>query len=192
MTRQNRLMVTALKGPREQRLSTAGGSRIETNLTGLEHFTSPIEEGKDRSSPISTVVYHKHPDMAWLPMKDKTSLGEAFRAPHDTHHTHVGVQLPSRHLPAGADQVISVFKAEYANRVGGGFWAFWEEDRLKAGFTNVWRLTSCCGHKIILDADMEEPVRLGTIREEPCQLGVTIFYQERAGTPYKPRNITHL
>jgi len=45
-------------------------------------------------SAISTVVYHKHPDMASLIMKEKMSLDEAFRALHDPHQTYVRVKSP--------------------------------------------------------------------------------------------------
>jgi len=43
------------------------------------------EKGPRRFSSIPTVVYHKHPEMAWLPMKEKMSLDETFRALHDAH-----------------------------------------------------------------------------------------------------------
>jgi hypothetical protein len=85
----------------------------------------------------------------WLPMKEKMSLDKTFRALHDTHQTYVGVNLPLRVFPAGADQIRSIIKAEYTNRTGAGFWAFWEENRLKANLTrhqlaiplwNLWRL----------------------------------------------------
>jgi len=148
-----------------------------------------MKAGKGRSA-IPTVKYIEHPNFKWLPMKENMSLDEAFRAIHNT-----------QDLPAGADQIISSFKEEYADRCAAGFWAFWEEDRIRAGFSpcvfanhlrDIWRLTRYCGYKIrLLDADADAVVRLATLEEDPHQLGVTIFYQHDDTKMYKQRYIDH-
>jgi len=148
-----------------------------------------MKAGKGRSA-IPTVKYIEHPNFTWLPMKEKMSLDEAFRAIHNT-----------QDLPAGADQIISSFKEEYVDRCAAGFWAFWEEDRIRADFSpcvfanhlrDIWRLTRYCGHKIrLLDANGNAVVRLATLEEDLHQLGVTIFYQHDDTKMYKQRYIDH-
>jgi hypothetical protein len=170
----------------------------EKNDGGLKGFF--IKEGKGRSA-IPTVKFYEHPSFTWLSMKESMSLDEAFRAIHDTQDTHVKPGPPLRDLPAGVDQIILSFKEEYADRSAAGFWAFWEEDRFRPGSTrqmlaihlrDIWRLTRYCGHKIRLsDEDADAVVRLGTLHEDPHQLGVTIFYQEDGAEMYKHRYVDH-
>lgn len=177
------------------------------NTTNLYHWREKkdgakgffIKEGKGRSA-IPTVTYYEHPSFKWLSMKASMSLDEAFRAIHDTQDTHAKLGLLPRDLPAGVDQIISSFKEEYSERTAAGFWAFWEEERFKLGSTrqmvaihlrDIWRLTRYCGHKIRLsDKVADTVVRLGTLHEDPHQLGVTIFYQDGAEM-YKHRYIDH-
>lgn len=134
-------------------------------------------------------------------MKESMRLDEAFRAIHDTQDSHVKPGLPPRDLPAGVDQIISSFKEEYTERSAAGFWAFWEEDRFTPGsprqmlaihLRDIWRLTRYCGHKIrLLGGVAGAVVRLGTLHEDPHQLGVTIFYQDDGAEMYKHWYIDH-